>query len=156
MNEYHLTICNSHEVFTDIRARLEKNGDQIIEVKSARIGKWGMAKLWRAWMAETAKFMASNGVKMPLMIDAKGDNFGTRPFGPEDAHELFTSQWLGVDAEGLRLSWGRKGRDGMRPANKGERFSAMLRHEAWAIERGINLFKPKDSELESIRKETEG
>ena len=90
---------------------------------------------------------------MPLVIGSNGKNYGERQFSPDDAHELFTHQWLGCDADGMRLSWSKKGRDGMRPADKGQRFLAMLRHEEWALERGIMLFKPRDSELAELERE---
>ena len=45
--------------------------------------------------------------------------------------------------------------DGMRPATRGERFDALRRHEAWATERGIRLFNPRDSEYRELMKEQE-
>lgn len=124
--------------------------------QDANTGKWGMARLWRKWMWQTAEFMASRGVTMPLMITAEGKLYGERAFGPEDAHDLFTAQWLGVDKDGQRLSWSRQGRDGMRPATKGERFIAMLKHQDWAIEKGVNLFNPKESEFHTMQREQDG
>jgi len=114
-----------------------------------------MARLWRSWMESTARFMAANGVTMPLMIGRNGEPFGTRPFSAQDAHELFTYQHLGCDGSGMRLSWSKAGHDGMRPANKGERFDALRRHEAWASERGIRLFSPRDSEYMDLIREQE-
>ena len=117
-------------------------------------GKWGMAKLWRVWMESTCKYMNSAGVRMPLMVKSTGESYGSRGFTPEDCHLLFTSQWLGVDKDGMRLSWSKKGRDGMRAATKGERFHAMLRHEEWALSRGIVLMKPRDSEYWKLEQES--
>jgi len=116
-------------------------------------GKWGMARLWRSWMKSTADFMAANGCKMPLMIQKNGEHYGSRPFGPEDAHALFTQQWLGCNAEGERLSWSKSGRDGMRAATKGERFNAMLKHECWAVDRGVTLMMPRNSEYNNLLNE---
>ena len=101
-----------------------------------------MARLWRGWMATTAKFMAKNGVTMPLMINADGVTYASRPFNADDAHELFTRQHLGVDEKGVRLSWAKSGEQ--RKATKGERFDALRKHEMWASDRGITLFKPRD------------
>jgi hypothetical protein len=153
MSEYQLTESNILSVFESLQDELKETPVLLVETKNANIGKWGMSKLWRAWMAETAKFMASKGCVMPLMIDQHGKHYGERPFNADDAHELFSCKWLGVDKDGKRLSWSRSGHDDMRPATKGERFQAMQRHEAWATEKGIILFKPRDSELCEIEKE---
>lgn len=153
MSEYQLTRANLAPVFEAIQAELDETPVLLVETKNANIGKWGMAKLWRAWMSSTAKFMAGRGAVMPLMIKADGSHYGERPFNAADAHELFTCKWLGVDKDGNRLSWSRSGHDDMRPATKGERFQAMQRHEVWATEKGITLFKPRDSEYCELEQE---
>jgi hypothetical protein len=107
-------------------------------------GKWGMARIWRKWMSQTAEWMSRQGATMPLCFDKDGKPYGSREFNAADAHELFTAQWLGLSKDGERLSWSRKGRDGMRAATKSERFHAMQRHESWSVERGINLFNPRE------------
>jgi hypothetical protein len=99
-------------------------------------------------MATTADFMAKNGVTMPLMVNSDGVTYSNRPFNADDAHELFTRQHLGVDDNGVRLSWAKSGEQ--RKATKGERFDALRKHEAWASERGIILFKPRDSEYSKL------
>ena len=58
-----------------------------------------------------------------------------------------------MDAEGVRLSWSKKGNNGMRPATKGERWNAMMKHDIWCTERGITLFKPRGSEYEALEKQ---
>jgi hypothetical protein len=153
MNDYQLTRNNLQHFFDEIQKELEDKPNLVISIKSGNTGKWGMARLWRAWMASTAKFMAQNGVTMPLMYDANGNDYGRRLFDANDAHELFTRQWLGVDENGERLSWSKVGNDGMRAANKGERWLAMFKHEQWALERGIILFKPRGSEYEKLTDE---
>ena len=62
---------------------------------------------------------------------------------------------FGVDADGTRLSWSKKGRDGMRAATKGERFNALRQHEDWATEKGLQLFNPRGSEYDQLTKEQE-
>lgn len=125
-----------------------------LEVHTEKTGKWGMTRIWRKWMSETAQWMSGQGATMPHCFDKDGNAYGKRAFNESDAHELFTAQWLGTDSDGNRLSWSRKGRDGMRPANKSERFHAMQRHEAWATERGIKLFNPRDeNEYRQIEQE---
>ncbi|ANJ65542.1 putative NinB-like recombinase [Pseudoalteromonas virus vB_PspP-H6/1] len=116
-----------------------------------KAGNWSMSKLWRAWMASTAEFMASNGVTMPLMIKKDGEPYGKRPFNDNDAHDLFTSQWLGNDAQGNRLSWAKSGNN---IADKGQRFNAMLKHEQFMIERGIKHMIPRDSEFFKTKEST--
>lgn len=146
MKEFQLSNHNVEQLFNELQEELKESPVLILSIQKPGIGKWGMARLWRAWMETSASFMASNGVTMPLMINANGIIHRTRPFNAADAHELFTSQWLGVDEDGTRLSWSKKGRDGMRAATKGERYHAMVKHDNWCIERGIKLFKPMDSE----------
>lgn len=153
MKDYQLTKYNREDFHNKIEAELEKNPVVIVTIQSGGTGKWGMARLWRAWMSSTAKFMAGNGCTMPLMLKPDGSHYGARPFNKDDAHELFTQQYLGVDVDGARLSWAKKAHDGMRAATKGERFNAMLKHEMWAVERGIILFKPRGSEYEKLEQE---
>ena len=152
MKDYQLTRHNLEEVFNELQAMLDDKPVIVLSAQDGNTGKWGMARLWRSWMATTAKFQAANGVTMPLMISSKGNYYGTRPFNQNDAHELFTTQWLGTGADGLRLSWAKQARDGMRPATKGERYCAMIQHDHWCVERGIQLLKPKGSEYEELQK----
>lgn len=135
----------------EVQKELEENDLLVASLQPAKTGKWGMARLWRAWMAATADFMAKQGVKMPLMVNDKGEVYGWRAFNAQDAHELFTRQWLGVDEKGIRLSWAKSGDH--RKATKGERFNALRKHENWCIEKGIVLFKPRGSEYEQMEKQ---
>lgn len=151
MRDYPVTKHNLQDFMLEIQNELEEYPALIISTQQANTGKWGMARLWRAWMQSTADFMANNGITMPLMFDANGKAYGKRPFNAQDAHELFTRQHLGVDENGERLSWAKNGNQ--RKATKGERFNALQRHEAWASERGIILFKPRGSEYDQLEKE---
>jgi len=139
---------NIEAFFEKLIIEIDEHKLVIISTQPASTGKWGMARLWRGWMASTAKFMAQNGVTMPLMINADGNAYSNRPFNADDAHELFTRQHLGVDENGVRLSWAKSG--DQRKATKGERFNALRRHEIWASERGIILFKPRGSEYDEL------
>lgn len=127
---------------------------KFVITESSGNGKWGMARLWRKWMEVTSKFMASNGAKMPLMINSKGEVYGERPFNAQDAHELFTSQWLGLNENGERLSWAKS--EGANTADKGQRFIAMMKHQQWCIEKGINLPKPRNSEFTELEDKQNG
>ena len=127
----------------------ELDADPLILVTTevqGKIGKWGMAKLWRAWIGEVSKFMAANGVTMPLMINSEGKPYGTRPFNSQDCHELMTTRFLGLDGNGKRLSWAKNNHDDMVTADKSQRYHAMQRMDEWATERGIKLYRPQDSE----------
>jgi len=134
--------------FEDLVKEIDEHGTVICSSQPASTGKWGMARLWRAWMSTTAKFMAQNGVTMPLMINSEGVSYSNRPFNADDAHELFTRQHLGVDESGIRLSWAKTGNQ--RKATKGERFHALRNHEIWASDRGIILFKPRAGEYQEL------
>ena len=151
MKDYQLSKSNLESFFNDIQTELEEAPSLVVSTQNADGGNWGMARLWRAWMAKTGKFMASNGITQPMMIGKDGVIFKTRPFNGNDAHELFTEEWLGCDENGTRLSWSKQGRDGMRPATKGERYFALNRHEIWALDKGLTLFKPRDSEYDQLK-----
>lgn len=153
LKDYQLTEYTYPEFDVYIRELMKEHPVMLVTAKDATTGNWSMSRLWRAWMKTTADFMAFNGCTMPLMISAKGEPYGSRKFDENDAHELFTSRWLGTDENGKRLSWSRSGRDDMRPATKGERFHALQQHEQWAIEKGIILINPIDSEYRKMEEE---
>ena len=121
------------------------------KVEPGFTGTWGMLKLWRVWMKETAEFMKSNGVVMPDYIDGNGKSHGKREFRADDAHELFTARWMGVDNNGRRYSWALRSKNpDLMPAPKEKRLYAMDKHQDWAIERGLKLFNPEKSELREL------
>lgn len=149
MKDYQVSKYNIDAFFEELVKELDNDSLLMCSSQPAGTGKWGMARLWRAWMATTAKYMAGNGVKMPLMIKPDGSWYGSRPFNSNDAHELFTTHHLGVDESGARLSWAKSG--DQRKATKGERFNALRKHENWCVEKGITLFKPKGSEYDQLQ-----
>lgn len=153
MKDAQVTNHNLEEFFEDFVKELDEHKILVVSYQKSGTGKWTMARLWRAWMATTADFMAKNGVTMPLMINADGVAYATRPFNADDAHELFTRQHLGVDENGVRLSWAKSG--DQRKATKGERFNALRLHEIWSSERGIMLFKPRKSEYTELSNKQE-
>ena len=152
MNDFHLTKHNIQFLHEHLVKELEVNPAVIVSVQSCTTSKWGMARLWRMWIKTVSDWMAQNGATMPLVIK-NGVNHGVRPFNADDGHELFTSHLLPQDQDGTRVSWSKSGRDGMRPSTKGERFHALRQLEQYAIERGIVLYKPQDSEYEQLRGE---
>ncbi len=151
MKEYQVSSHNLESFIGEIESELAEDKLIIVNSQPAGTGKWGMARLWRGWMATTAKYMAGRGAMMPLYIKPDGSWYGQRPFDENDAHELFTRQHLGVDEDGYRLSWGKSG--DRRKATKGERFDALRKHEEWASIKGITLFKPRGSEYEKLENE---
>jgi len=153
MKDFHLNKFTLNNLINELSVELEESPNLIITTQNEAIGKWTMTRLWRSWMSSTASFMYESGVMMPLMVMKDGSNYGSRPFDQNDAHELFTAQHLGVDKEGRRLSWSKSGREGLRPATKGERFFAMQKHEEFAANRGIILLQPKDSEYRKLTDE---
>lgn len=151
VKEYQVSNHNLHNFIDELQSEINEHKLVIVNSQPMGVGKWGLARLWRMWMDSTAKFMAGNGVKMPLMLKQDGSWYGSRPFDANDAHELFARQWLGVDQEGTRLSWAKSG--DQRKATKGERFNALRKHEEWSINKGIILFKPRGSEYEKLEQE---
>lgn len=142
-----------HEISSYVCDHFDNGGGALkfVITESNGNGKVGMLRLWRKWMSITADFMAANGVTMPLMLDKDGKPYGKRPFNANDAHELFTSQWLGLDQSGKRLSWVMS--EGDNVADKGQRFIAMMRHQNWCIEKGISLPKPRNSEFSELEQQ---
>jgi hypothetical protein len=161
MTDIEYTIDGTEDTWKKIQQTLsevppDRSYKVVFTPAKVETGKWGMARIWRSWMSSTADYMAARGAVMPLCTKPDGSWYGERPFNKEDAHELFTYQLLGADKDGNRLSWSREGREGMRPATKGERFLAMVKHEQWALERGIRLFKPAESEYAQLEREQDG
>ena len=148
MKEFTVTNATLQDFFEELVNEIDEHGALICSSQPVGVGKWTLARLWRGWMATTAKYMASNGVTMPLMINADGVTYASRPFDANDAHELFTRQHLGVDENGVRLSWAKSGEQ--RKATKGERFHALRQHELWCFDRGITLFKPRIGEYKEL------
>ena len=150
MAEFQIETKSLEWFVGQLKDMLEHQKTLNIEVKSHSVGKWGMARLWWSWMTVTAKHLSDTGVTMPLHIMRDGKNYGTRPFNANDAHELFTYQWMGADQNGSRYSWAKSSNDGSIVADKSRRFLAMCRHEDFCVKLAINLPKPKDSEFQDL------
>lgn len=124
-----------------------------LEHKDRSRGTVPMLRTWRGWMRETARHMARHGCTMPLMFDKDGNPFGSRPFNEYDAHELFTSRFLGVDEFGRRKSWAMNPEgDEEVTATMADRLWCMDRMMEWAAEKGINLTIPRNSQYEEERR----
>lgn len=106
-----------------------------------------MNKLWRGkWMYETADWMNDQGARIEIK-NSKGEVISSRPVKHTDAHEMFVMHWLGCDDKGLR--------ELTREMQKGRMLYLMEKHSAWAIEKGLLLTYPSDSEYNKLKQETE-
>lgn len=144
MSEFQLNNNNHKEAYDWVLSLLNEGPYHILTAKNPAIGKWTMTRLWRSWMASTANEMESRGVTVDIK-NSKGQVIGTRKYNENDAHEMFTFKYL-TDSTGKRLSWSKKGRDGMRQADRGERVFAMQNHQQWMLERNISHICPNDSD----------
>lgn len=153
MKDFTVTAHNLQEFVNELQKELQESGALLVNTVDPRIGKWGLTRLWRSWIGSVAQWMADNGATMPLVIKKDGKCYGSRPFSADDAHELFTGHFMGTDENGKRLSWSRSGRDGARAATKAERYNAMRKLEQYAIERGIIIMKPIDSEYSRLEEQ---
>ena len=123
-----------------------------VEIVNDDTGSVNMLRTWRGWMNETATAMNHWGCTMPLYVDSDGLPHGKRPYTGNDAHEQFTSVYLGVDENGARKSWtlSRKP-DGTVLASIGDRLWAMDTHLAWCAEKGVKLTIPRKSEYRKLK-----
>ncbi|MDP1931930.1 MAG: hypothetical protein Q8L60_10780 [Gammaproteobacteria bacterium] len=125
------------------------------ELKNESTGTIPMLRTWRGWMGETARHMAAAGCTMPLYIDSNGVAHGKRPFRGDDAHDLFTSMWLGCDENGNRYSWSISSNPELTVAPMSKRLYAMDKHVAWCAERGIKITIPRTGEYAEGMREQE-
>jgi hypothetical protein len=127
----------------------------LVEVEIKEVGSQTLLNTWMMWMQETAEFMSWQGVTMPLYIRKNGEKVGLRKFEQRDAHDLFTSQYLGVDEKGRRKTWSRpkKKKNNEIQASIGDRLFAMDTHKQWCMEKGIKLTVKKDSEYMKLKAE---
>lgn len=136
-------------------SQLEQGAEVEVSVADGNPGSWPMLKTWRKWMGETAAFMAAQGCTMPHYIDSKGKHHGKREFTGDDAHDLFTSTYLGTDENGKRKTWSLTDKDDEIQASKWDRLWAMDSHVTWCAERGIKLTIPDNSEYRKLKREAE-
>ena len=121
--------------------------------KPTDVGSRAMLNTWRSWMRETARWMVARGAWMPLCYTPEGLPWGRRGFSEADAHELFTSVYLGTDAAGHRYRWVITGKlePGEISASREQRLHAMAQHEAWCVERGVKIIIPESSDYARAR-----
>lgn len=136
-----------YPAWQEVERIVTSGGEAKIVITKRSNGSLPLLRHWRALMKELAVIYQRNGVKMK--IDFPNGKQVERPFGPEDAHELFSYYLMPVDPEtGLRKSWSCDGRKGMKPASTGERVQALEKLYAYAFDRGWKLSRFDDSEYE--------
>lgn len=153
MADYIITKSNIEEatemVASHIDRILEEGGEAKVVVTKKSNGTWTMLKLWRKWMSQICDHLNANGRYMPLYIDANGVAHGRRPMKPQDCHEAYTHLALGCDENFNRLSWALSEGDNL--ASTGQRLRAMDKIWLWALEEGIPLINPQDSEYNQMQ-----
>lgn len=155
MHDYRVNKHNLNEFVAALIADISERGEVIVSTQPAAIGEWGMSKLWRVWMGITHQWLKGNNVKMPVYIDESSGLWTTsKHLSLQDTHEMFTLAWLGVDSNGKRLTWSMDDKGACRAATQGERLFCMQQHEQWALNNGINLFKPRGNEMSQLEKQT--
>lgn len=127
--------------------KYENGADVDVQIKPESTGTVPMLKTWRGWMNETALAMRHYGCTMPLYVDKDGNPKGSRPYSSQDAHEHFTSVYLGVDELGRRKSWSMSKDPDFIQASMADRLWAMNTHLDWCSEKGIKLTIPENSEF---------
>ena len=76
MKDYQVSNHNLDDFISDLIIEIKENKLMLVTTQPYDTGKWGLARLWRAWMGITAEFMAANGVYMPLMYTSSGKAYG--------------------------------------------------------------------------------
>lgn len=136
-----------YPAWQEVERIVTSGGEAKIVVTKRSNGTLPLLRHWMGLMGELAIIYQRNGVKMK--IDFPNGKQHEREFTQEDAHELFTYYLMPVDPEtGLRKSWSRDGRKGMKPASTGERVQALEKLYAYAYDRGWKLSRFADSEYE--------
>ena len=118
-----------------IQAIIDENGTARIVLTKKSNGTLSLDRHWRALMKQSAEIMRSYGVTMRFQ-SKKGLGAFERPFTPEDAHDLFTYQFMPIGEDGQRKSWSKSGRGGMEVADTGERCQALEQLYAYWMEKG--------------------
>ena len=158
MADYLVTKSNIEEatelVASHIDKILEEGGEAKVAVTKKSNGTWPMLKLWRAWMKQICDHLNRNGRYMPLYIDANGVAQGRRPMTPDDCHEAYSHLALGSNDNGVRFSWALS--EGDNVASTGQRLRAMDKIWLWALEEGIPLINPQDSEYNKMQDRANG
>lgn len=125
---------------------LDSDGQAKITVTKKSTRTLSMNALWRGkWMYETADWMNNQGV----MIETKnvhGKVINKRHVTHNDAHEMFVMHWLGCDDENSR--------ELTRDMQKGRMLYLMNKHQEWALEKGLMLTYPSDSEFSKLNEQT--
>lgn len=159
MTQYTVSNANAERVGTaiidEIQSIIDNDREAKVVVTKKSNGTLSLDRHWRALMAQSAEIMQSYGVTMRFQ-SKKGLGAFERPFTPEDAHDLFTYQFMPIGENGQRKSWSKGGRDGMEVADTGERCRALEQLYAYWMEKGHSLERFRDSEYEKLQEVQNG
>ena len=162
MSEYLIDKSNIEKDFAtladEVDMIIDAGGQARVKLTKASSGTWPMLKLWRKWMDQIANHMNNRGRSMPLYIDENGKPQGRRPMTGDDCHHAYTHLALGCDENGVRLSWAlsEAGSDEKRVASTGERLRAMEKIWFWAMNEGIPLINPENTEYRKLQDQQNG
>ena len=156
MTEYTVSNVNAEQVGTaiidKIQAIIDEDREAKVVITKKSNGTLSLDRHWRALMKQSAEIMCTYGVTMRFQ-SKKGLGAFERPFTPEDAHDLFTYQFMPIGEDGQRKSWSKTGRCGMEVATTGERCRALEQLYTYWLEKGYSLERFKDSEYEKLQEE---
>jgi len=147
-------IINQFNIAEEV-GRLGQEIDQIVEaggeakvttVTKATRTKSMNALWWGFWIPQTAEWMNNNGARIEVK-NQHGKVIHTRQVEPDDAHAMFVSHWLGATDKGLR--------ELTRDMQKSRFLFMMDKHSHWAVEKGLLLTYPEDSEYSRLKRQTE-
>lgn len=130
-------------IYNEIDAIHADGGEARIEITKKATRTKSMNALWRGkWMPETAAWMRGRDVLVEIK-NSKGKVISSRPVTADDAHSMFVMHWLGCNDEGLR--------ELTRDMQKSRMLFMMDKHSHWAVEKGLLLTYPSDSEFNKLK-----
>ena len=149
-DEFILNRANEGDQYPRLAESIEKilsdDGHAKVTVVKKCTRTTKMNKLWRKWMQQTASWMNGQGARIEVK-NKKGILIHKRHINQQDAHEMFVMHWLGCTDEGLREMTA-----GMQ---KGRMLYMMDKHSEWAVQKGLLLIYPSDSEYNKLKQESE-
>ena len=151
-NRSNLNI-ESGKMADELERIISEGGEAKAVITRKSNGTIPMLRLWRMWMRDVAIHMAKRGRTMPMYIDEKGVNRGKRPFNENDAHVAYSHLCLGCDEIGNRLSWCVKSDEyeGRKAASIGQKVKALDKIYQFAMEEGIKLRIPSNTEYQKLK-----
>lgn len=145
-----LITKDNEKAYGDLAQSIEEiiqaGGEAKVSVVKKSTRTIPMNKLWRMWTQQTADWMNRQGAKIEVK-NKKGELIHNRPVNSQDAHEMFVMHWLGLTEENER--------ELTRDMQKGRMLYLMEKHSEWAVQKGLLLTYPSDSEYNKLKQESE-